>query len=107
MAKTNPLKGIKASQLTWDEPAPDARMAMAVPEWVKTAIGFLRDKLAEMGFDLTQIVTELGDKALHELIAKLEKAPPSFQKWLIMAALNYLHKMVHSDELRFATLKGE
>lgn len=105
--KKNPLAGIKVKDLKFED-APDARMAAgSVPDWVNTAIGFLRDKLASLGIDLNTVVMDLGEEALHKLIALVEKAPPSFQKWLILAALNWLHKYMHSDpERMLATLKG-
>jgi hypothetical protein len=106
-AKPNPLKGIKATSLKWDEPNEEMRMAVAMPEWVKTAVEYLRSKLSELGVDLGAVVSELGDQSLHRLIALVEKAPASFQKMLILAALNYIDRFVHSDELKYATLKGE
>lgn len=109
MAKEMTLAHVKPKDLDFGVDA-DAKRSFGHhaewPEFVKQGLALLKGALAKIGINLETENFPSPDALLETLIEKVEQAPvANWQKWLVLAALKWLHGKVHHDEL-MAAMKG-
>jgi hypothetical protein len=113
------LKDVKPKDLVFtgtldlEKPDPGDRLR-AMPKvggidtWVASALAMLGRALKEMGIDIVKLAEEAGDELLHKLIELTEATKPSWQRFVILGALEWIHKKAHAkDALPLLTAGNE
>lgn len=111
------LKDVKPKQLVFtgtldlEKPDPGDRLR-AVPRmggidtWVASALSMLGRALKEAGIDLAKLAAEAGDELLHKLIDLVEASPPSWQRFVILGALEWIDKKAHAKDTLPMLMEG-
>lgn len=112
------FKGVKAKDLVFEgdvpvlaltdphEPGRVLRTGMPWPAWIGAAVDMLKKALDKMGIDLSKLDVPTPEELLHQLIEMVEDSPKTWQRLFVLAALNWLHKRIHKDQI-LLLLKGE
>lgn len=69
------------------------------PGWVDQAMTLLRNALLKIGVDVQKMDVPTPDELLHELIEFTDRAPASWQKFMVISALTWIHGRIHGDDI--------